>query len=1091
MARVAPGADGGYLRTLLDKDFTAEQMAVITAPLSPQLVIAGAGSGKTMVMAARVVHAVAHFGIPADRILGVTFTNKAAGELAERVRLCLAALPPRDDVENGEDQPTVATYNSYAAQIVRDHALRIGREPGATLLTEAVQWQLAMRVASRAPGPFPNLDWTTPYVAELVVALAGELSDHLCTAAAVRAHDAAVRRVVEELPKPLKWAKDMVTKTLARDELLTLVEAYNAEKARLDLIDFGDQVALACAIAKSSAEVAAIERGRYQVVVLDEYQDTGVAQRVLFSTLFGNSHAITAVGDPNQAIYGWRGASASNLSRFAEHFDPRPDPATPMPLMTSFRCDGRILEAANVVAAPLQASLVRKARSRLALPDLRPVAGAADAGEVTVSRLPTAHDEATWLAERIVTALRAGTPAGQIAVLGRRRTDFPRLHQAMVVRDIPVEVVGLGGLLAMPEVSDIVAVLALLADGTANASAVRLLTGPRWRLGVRDLAALGRRASYLARMRVIEEPGTTESGAAAETAEAPADEPAVGQGLDEVLASATSSVDPVEAPSLLEAIESPGPAAAYSVEAVERLNRFAAEIRRLRRLVGQPLVDLVTEVITASGLDVEVEAADAALAAARLANIHAFLDVAAQFNGIDGEADLVAFLAYLKAAAENERGLDVGAVSDTDTVKLMTIHAAKGLEWDVVAVPGLVEQVFPTGKSRSSWVTGAAVLPFACRGDSDDLPVLQAYEKTADFDAFKDECKSDSDDEERRLAYVAFTRARHQLWLSSYTWIGTRKEPCQTSLFLREVADIGAGAVTVAEWCELPEPGTPNPILEAGVVDIAWPVAPQPEETERRRAAAALVEAARGTLRPVVEVTGDDAPIAAQWRRDTELLIDEARRRRSRTIDVAVPPRLTTSQVVALARDEDAFAAALARPVPVRPQSQARRGSRFHQWVEGLYNLGGAALLDPDDLPGAGDEALTDLELETLQEKFLASGWAQRIPVKVEAPFEMVVGGRLLRGRIDAVYPTDGGGFDVIDYKTGVKPSGADFEAAALQLSIYRLAWADLAGVDPDVVTAGFLYVRDMQVERPAKLLDRDELAVLLGGVPEGLQPSR
>jgi DNA helicase-2/ATP-dependent DNA helicase PcrA len=1088
MARVQPAADGGYLRSLLGKDFTDEQMAIITAPLEPLLVVAGAGSGKTMVMAARVVHAVVHFGVPADRILGVTFTNKAAAELAERVRLCLAALPPRGEVDDHEDLPTVATYNSYAAQIVRDHALRIGREPGATLLTEAVQWQLAMRVASRAPGPFPHLDWTTPWVAGLVVELAGEVSDHLCTHEAIRAHDAAVRAAVEALPKPLKWAKEMVAKTLARDELLTLVALYNEEKARLDLIDFGDQVALACAIADGSPEVVAIERDRYRLVVLDEYQDTGVAQRVLFSTLFGESHAVTAVGDPNQAIYGWRGASASNLSRFAEHFAPSVKPPAPLPLMTSFRCDGRILEAANVVAQPLYDSLERKARSRLVLPDLRPARGRDDAGVVSIARLPTAPDEADWLAQRIVAAIAGGVPAGQIAVLGRRRTDFPRLHQAMVLRDIPVEVVGLGGLLAMPEVSDIVATLTLIADGTANASAVRLLTGPRWRLGVRDMAAIGRRASHLARLRVITPPGTDDEMPVENEAEVPADEPAIREGLNEVLAQATSSADPVEAPSLLEAIESPGPAASYSPEAYERIGRFVLEIRRLRRLVGQPLVDLVTEVIAASGLDVEVEAGDAALAAARLANIHAFLDVTAQFNGIDGEADLVAFLAYLKAAAENERGLDVGPVSETDTVKLMTIHAAKGLEWDVVAVPGLVDQVFPTGKSRSSWVTGAAVLPFACRGDSDDLPVLRAYEKTVDLDAFKDECRSDSDDEERRLAYVAFTRARHQLWLSAYTWIGTRKDPCATSPFLTEVAEIGEPTISVDVWCDMPDAGTPNPILAAGVVDITWPVAPDANETARRRAAADLVEAARGALRPMAEVTGSDGVIAADWRRDTALLIDEARRRRSRTVDVAVPPRLTTSQVVALGRDEAAFAAALARPVPVRPQPQARRGSRFHEWVEGLYAVGGAALLDPDDLPGAGDEALSDAELAELQQKFLDSGWAQRMPVKVEAPFEMVIGGRLLRGRIDAIYPTDDGGFDVIDFKTGGMPTGADFEAAALQLSIYRLAWADLEGVDPSVVTAGFLYVRDSRVERPAKLLDRDELAELVGG--KAVQPS-
>ena len=210
-------------------------------------------------------------------------------------------------------------------------------------------------------------------------------------------------------------------------------------------------------------------------------------------------------------------------------------------------------------------------------------------------------------------------------MLSRRRADFPRLHRAMAERKIPVEVVGLGGLLAMPEVSDIVSVLSLLSDGTSNAAAVRLLTGPRWRIGVRDLAALGARAAFLARERPITPEAADElvdvAGAVV------ADEPAVSGGLGKALQQATASVDPVEVPSLLEAAESPGRASRCSPEALERLAQFVVEIRRLRGLVGQPLVDLVSEVITATGLDVEIEAGDALLAEARMANIHAFLDV--------------------------------------------------------------------------------------------------------------------------------------------------------------------------------------------------------------------------------------------------------------------------------------------------------------------------------------------------------------------------------------------------------------------------------------------------------------------------------
>src|SRR5437660_10278791 len=179
-----PDADGAYLRELLGVDFTDDQLAIATHDLCPQLVVAGAGAGKTMVTAARVVHAVACQGVAPGRILGLTFTNKAAGELAARVRSSLAKLPrtpPASDADDDElniaadELPTVSTYHSYAAGIVRDHALRIGREPFTAVLTEATQWQLAMRVVRRATGPFRHLQWTSPSVAGKVIALASEL----------------------------------------------------------------------------------------------------------------------------------------------------------------------------------------------------------------------------------------------------------------------------------------------------------------------------------------------------------------------------------------------------------------------------------------------------------------------------------------------------------------------------------------------------------------------------------------------------------------------------------------------------------------------------------------------------------------------------------------------------------------------------------------------------------------------------------------------------------------------------------------------------------------------------------------------------
>ena len=1075
---MTPDASGRYLRELLGVDFTDDQLAIATHDLCPQLVVAGAGSGKTMVMAARVVHAVAFQGVAPGRILGLTFTNKAAGELAARVRASLAKLPrsvvansaaespPLDDDDldvAADDLPTVSTYHSYAAGIVRDHALRIGREPFTALLTEATQWQLAMRVVRNAVGPFAHVQWTSASVAGKVLALAGELAEHLADVDDVRALDAAVVAAVESLPgRVLKASLDVAEVARTRDELLTMVEGYRAAKQQLDLLDYGDQVALAAQIAQRAPAVAVMERSRFSLVVLDEYQDTGVSQRILLSTLFGEGHPVTAVGDPNQAIYGWRGASVGNLLRFGSHF-PRRDgrTVTAQPLMTSFRCGGRILDAANTVAARIAAGMSPTRRPALQVPPLSARPQAVADGQVVLARLETDEDEAAWVADRLAAELDNGTAAGEMAVLVRRRADFARLHRALVDRDVPVEVVGLGGLLEMPEVSDVVATLSLLVNPTANAAAIRLLTGPRWRLGIRDLAALGRRAAALA----VWTPSDVEP------------EPAVSGGISDALRQVTESVDPVDVAALLDAVESPGPEAAYSPEAFARLRAFAEEIRGLRRLVGQPLVELVSEVVRTIGLDVEIEAEAERVAVARAANLAAFVDHAAQFTGLEGESDLPAFLAFLDASADADNGLDVGAVSTADTVKLMTVHKAKGLEWDVVAVPGLVAEVFPSNRSRTPWTTGAHVLPFPMRGDAVDLPGLDGYDRDA-LESFKSECKADFLDEERRLAYVAFTRPRRLLLASGYCWTRTRVSACVPSPYLLELRELGVEAVETDRWCDDPADDAANPLSTLSARDVAWPVTPDEKALLRRREAADRVREllAAGLPESTGTTVGALGPLT--WSEEALLVLDELREERSLVRDVPLPRRLTASQVVALAHDPAALAQSLARPMPVRPEPQARRGSRFHAWVEELY--GAVPLLDPDDLPGAGDDNVSDEDLASLQARFLADGWGDRRPVAVEQPFELVAGGRLIRGRIDAIYPREDGGFDVIDFKTGQVPK--DFAAAALQLSVYRLAWADLAGVDPDEVTAGFLYVRTGTVKRPDVLLSRDELALLLTG---------
>lgn len=1058
---VLPEATGAYLRTVLGRPLSDEQLAAVTAPLQPQLVVAGAGSGKTTVMAARVVHAVAFHGVPASAVLGLTFTNKAAAELGERVRDALAKLAAArraaglaadDGTLPVDDMPTVSTYHAYAAGLVTDHALRIGREPDPRLLTEAARWQLALRVARSARGPFQHLNWTTPYVAQCLLDLDGEMGEHLVTADDVRAVDATLVRLVEALDKPVKDVAAIAATARTRDELLRLVDDYRTRKRELDAVDFGDQVALAAEIAERCPEVGAAERERFAVVFLDEYQDTGVAQRRLLAALYGGGHPVTAVGDPHQSIYGWRGASAGNLLRFPEHF-PLADGGRCAPafLLTSYRNSTGVLAAANALSAPLRGT------GALDVPQLA-APPSAPAGALRVAWHATAADEIAWVADEIAGVVAAGTAPRDVAVLCRRRADFAPLAQALTARDVPVEVVGLSGLLAMPEVEDVVAVLEVLAEPTANAALVRVLTGARWRIGPRDLAALGRRAALLC---------------ATGRRHVPTADDASG---DAALADAAAAVDPCDVVALSDALADLGDPAQYDADAYRRLRAVADELATLRRVLGHPVVDIVGQVVTTIGLDVEIEASPARVAAARAVNLAAFADHAVRFEGIEGESDLQSFLAYIAAAREAEGGFDVGGVSAADTVKLLTVHKAKGLEWSVVAVPTLCADVFPSNQGRPRWTSRATALPHRLRGDRDDLPADPDL-TSAGLGRFKDDCAAHAEAEERRLAYVAVTRAKDLLLASGHQWTAGRKTALDPSPYLQTVADVardGAGDVVV--WADEAEH---NPLDAQPVPDVAWPAAFDPDAYGRRLDAAAHVVAALAgdAEADPPTLTAAERRLVDRWHRDTERLLDELTREQQRIREVVLPRTLTTSQVVRLAADPDGFARSLARPMPRKPSAAARRGTAFHTWVEHRFDV--RPLLDTDDLPGAADDDVAvDPALDELQDAFARSAYADVRPHAVEAPFELVVGGRLVRGRIDAVYATDGG-FDVVDYKTGLQPS--DMAAAALQLAVYRLAWADLAGVPVDSVSAAFLYVRTGELVRPP-LLDRDGLEALLTG---------
>ncbi|GAC1329557.1 MAG: hypothetical protein NVSMB13_17250 [Mycobacteriales bacterium] len=1075
------------LRRLLDVAFTDEPLAAATAPLEPAVIVAGAGSGKTAVMAARVVWLVATGQVAPEQVLGLTFTNKAAGELAARIRAALAAagvvartarvpaLVPSEQPaaqETADGEPTVSTYHAFAGRLVAEHGLRIGVEPRSRLLADAIRFQLAARVLRRARGPLVALTRPLSMLVGDLVALDGELHEHLVSPDRLRAHDQALLAELAALPKLTVELKKVAAAARGRLELVGLVEAYRLAKRDIDAVDFADQVSLAARLAEERAEVGELERARYRVVLLDEYQDTSVAQRRMMAGLFGHGHPVTAVGDPCQAIYGWRGASVANLDGFPRHF-PCADgrPASVLPLSTSQRSGGLLLRLANAVAAALRA--VHR------VTELRPRADLAQVGATVVALHETYAEEMAWTARQLRCAVDAGTAPGQVAVLVRTRADFAAIYAALLEVGLPVEVVGLGGLLSLPEVADLVATLEVLDDPTSNAALVRLLTGPRWLLGPRDLVTLGRQAQALLRP----EPAAQEPAAGpADAADLPDDVDGVHLEMEtDALDEAVAGVDPCDVPSLADALLTPG-TAGWSVEGRERVLSLGREIRELRRHLGEPLLDLMHRVIEATGLDVELAASPGAVAARRRDALASFLDIAAGFVDLDGESSLAAFLAFLRAADAYDRGLDSTGPSGADAVQVMTVHKAKGLEWDVVAVPDLTAKVFPLTAVRERWTTCAWVLPYALRGDAPDMAAAPAWSNKG-LEAFKDDCGAHLEREERRLAYVALTRARHTVIASSHWWGPTQKMPRGPSPLLEQLRqNCESGLGRVDGWLPPPGDGAVSPVLAAATT-LAWPLPLRPAERDRRRAAATDVLAgvralARGAApQDPAGLTDRERAELAEWDDDAALLQAEAAADRAPQRLVGLPRTLSASQVLRLAGDPDGLAADLARPMPRRPAPAARRGTRFHSWVESQFAQ--RPLLGPDDLPGAEDDEMADdTELLALQSAFLASPYAARSPYAVEAPFELALAGRVVRGRIDAVYALPGGRWEVVDWKTGREP------ADPLQLALYRLAWARLRGVELDRVDAAFLTVRTGVVVRPPDLPGAQELTRLLTAAP-------
>ncbi|HYP73648.1 MAG TPA: ATP-dependent helicase, partial [Microbacterium sp.] len=672
-----------------------------------------------------------------DEVLGLTFTRKAAGELAERIQRRLArlaeyqrrgllphlealhregalevfgriergsgpsherdaarrraldglagrvaAVAVDDDADTLLHRPTVATYNSFADQIVRENAVRIGRDPESAVLTESAAWLLMRRVVNMSDDPrLEGLPYRPSTIIDAALRVARDAVDNLADLDAVAALPAEVARV-RDRPSTRRGTGVYadVEKALTAIEglgaLTALAREYDAQKRRRGLIDFSDQVAGALQIVRAHASVGEALRARYRVVLLDEYQDTSVVQSDLLAALFSGT-AVMAVGDPHQSIYGWRGASAGNLGGFAGAFAGGAA-VREFSLLTSWRNSTGVLDAANALLAPLADRAPVRVGALRPRPDAPP--GAVEIGwddDVDAeaervaqwfARVRTAGDDATGCAAAPTTG----------AVLFRAKKHMVRFADALGRHGIPHRILGLGGLLSTPEVVDVVAALRVISDPGAGSALIRLLSGPRWSIGLPDLRALDGLARQIGRHDAAQ------------------------QRLDaDVIARLRRSGD--DRASLIDALDLVGRQrddhrwlASFTAAARERLREASAVFQGLRRASGLPIPELVRLIEGELRLDIEL-AANESRGPARVASdqVRAFLDELQGFLAADETGSLPALLAWLDRAERIDEFAPRTEPPEPGVVQLLTIHGSKGLEWDAVAVVRCVADELP------------------------------------------------------------------------------------------------------------------------------------------------------------------------------------------------------------------------------------------------------------------------------------------------------------------------------------------------------------------------------------------------------------
>lgn len=952
-----------------------EQQAIIDLGLTSIKVRAGAGTGKTTTVAMVIANLVQKHNVRPEQVLGITFTNKAAAELSERIATLVGGSDPSQQVE-------VHTYHGFAAQVLGEFGPLAGVDSRLRVITPTFARQLLSETFFSSQ--FEHLDLTQTRSLDKISRFGDRLGDHLITP----------DRVLD-----LATTDDVGA---ARHEMAQVLEQYTTDKRSLGVVDYSDLVTLATSVMVNHPQLAVGVRDRYRVVVLDEYQDTNPAQRTLLSAIFTDGFPTIAVGDEDQTIYEWRGASAENFEMFPQQFRTADgEPAHELGLTLNRRSVQPILDIANQVRANASYGA-----DRLNAPET----DQPPPTEILAHWTDTALTEAEWVASNFERIHREGAAWSSMAILFRKNKDFAVMIDTFNRHDIPVEVANIGGLMTVPEVADLRAWLEVLDEPGASPALTRILLGSKFRLGLADLAVISRQA------RSMRPPANNDD-----------EEP-----------------DPV---SLVESIEQLDQIDDLRDGAKTAIGKFWAIYRDLvMEIQGRSLVEACRLVLDVTGAWGDVEALPATARLTARLNLYRFLDLAEEWSPLRGRPTLPAFLAYLRdMEAEPGDDLDAARLSGEDAVTFITVHRSKGLEWDTVALPALTEGNFPS--SAQTYPNPLRFPEFV----PTPLRIDQVFQGVAeDVDSYHKHLQTTHLRQEWRTAYVAVTRARHRLLASGAYWYGhpePNKNPAKRSLLWDIVANSPHSTTTQTDDpIERPlvlrphdDQPAPDPVFAGGWEEGLRMAIEDPTEIDRLSQQAEVHE-------PYLQLVDElsDRLFALDFETDP--------------VSAEPEPVVSVTGLVTYAECPKSYYWTSVDPLPRRPSMAARRGTEVHRQIE-LHQRGHVPLdlAEPDnyDLPSSDP---TSSQHPGALSTYLESRFASAKATLIEAPFALPLeSGFKVRGRIDAVY-IDDDRWEVVDFKSGQL---RDDPARMVQLQAYAVAVSDLNfGLPPPqdlVVTFAYL----------------------------------